>query len=175
VLAGTSGTGKTVLLEALRTRGFLTHSEVTRAVLQEQVAQDGDALPSKNPSLFLEEMLRRSIKKHDASVAHPAPVFFDRGVPDLVAYAQRFNVDPCPYREASETYRYNPVCFLLPPWREIYTKDQWRGGEYEFYEEFHHALTQSYQSLGYHFVEVPRVSVAKRADFVLAQVQGMGV
>jgi predicted ATPase len=172
VLAGTSGTGKTMLLEELKSRGFLTHSEVTRAVLQDQVAQNGDALPSKNPSLFVAEMLRISIQNYEASMAHRGPVFFDRGVPDLVAYAQRFNVDTNPYIEAAEQYRYNQVCFLLPPWREIYTKDEWRGGEYEFYEKFHHSLTHAYQSLGYSLVEVPRFGVTERADFVMEIVQG---
>lgn len=175
VLAGTSGTGKTALLDALRARGFLTHPEVTRVVLQEQVAQNGDALPSKSPALFVAEMLRRSIDNHAASVGHPGPVFFDRGVPDLVAYAQRFDVDPDPYRQAAEAYRYNTACFLLSPWRAIYTKDQWRGGEFEFYEAFHHGLMQAYQAHGYRFVEVPRVSVDQRADFVIAQVRRLGL
>ena len=138
-------------------------------MLQEQVAQDGEALPSKDPALFVAEMLRRSIDNHAASVGHPGPVFFDRGVPDLVAYAQRFDVDPAPCRQAADAYRYNTICFLLSPWRAIYTKDQWRGGEFEFYEAFHQTLMQAYLAHGYRFVEVPQVSVAQRADFVVAQ------
>jgi predicted ATPase len=53
ILVGTAGTGKTSVLNHLRSAGFFCVSEMAREVLNEQLATDGPALPSKNPTLFL--------------------------------------------------------------------------------------------------------------------------
>jgi predicted ATPase len=170
IIAGTSGTGKTSLLNELNNRQYPTHAEVPREVLQDQVARDGDALPAKNPTLFIEEMLRCSIERYEASLDVTSAVFFDRGIPDLLAYAARFGVDSDMIRRAGETYRYNSTCFLCSPWRAIYTKDAFRGGEFEFYEQFHQALIQGYEHFGYRFIKLPFVSVKSRADFIVEQI-----
>jgi predicted ATPase len=171
ILAGTSGTGKTALLNELQARGYSTHSEVTRAVLEDQVACDGDALPSINPALFIHTLLLDSIERFDASIDAAKPVFFDRGIPDLIAYAARFNVDDSAIRAAGNRYRYNATCFLLPPWKTIFKNDKFRGGTFEFYEAFHLSLMQGYRDLGYRFVELPLVSITARADHILDHIK----
>jgi predicted ATPase len=53
VLAGTSGTGKTSVLDDLRSRSYKCADEAARSVLSEQLEIDGPALPIKNPMLFV--------------------------------------------------------------------------------------------------------------------------
>lgn len=52
VLAGTSGTGKTSVLQHLQSLGYNCSEEAARAVLTEQLASDGPALPNKKIFLF---------------------------------------------------------------------------------------------------------------------------
>ena len=56
-------------------------------VLAEQRAIDGDGTYDRNASLFVDLLLQRSIDKHVAARTESAPVLFDRGVPDYIAYA----------------------------------------------------------------------------------------
>jgi len=45
VITGGPGSGKTSLIEALRSRGYNSTVEAGRAIIQDQVAIDGRALP----------------------------------------------------------------------------------------------------------------------------------
>jgi predicted ATPase len=91
IFVGASGTGKTALLHFLRSSGIACVDEVTRKVLEQQLAIDGPALPAKDPLLFVQAMLKESIQDYNASRLANGPVFFDRALPDLVAYAIRFS------------------------------------------------------------------------------------
>ena len=93
VLTGTSGTGKSALLEALVERGYEGFSEPVRKTLENQLAIDGPALPSKDAGLFVRELLEQSLGDYTESLKTGKVTFFDRGLPDLIAYAKRFGVD----------------------------------------------------------------------------------
>ena len=170
IIMGTSGTGKTSLVAQLRDRGYQVHNEVTREILSEQLSIDGPALPSKAPLLFVQKMLDRAIAQHLESQLIEEPVFFDRGIPDIIAYAERFKVEPLGVEEAAEKYLYNRICFLCPPWKEIFVNDPQRGGSFEFYSDFHARLVSVYQRLNFEIIELPLVSVNERVDFILQKV-----
>src|SRR6476646_4988836 len=57
VITGGPGSGKTALIEALRSRGYACSNEAGRVIIQDQVAIDGRALPWRDPLLFAELML----------------------------------------------------------------------------------------------------------------------
>lgn len=63
--------------------------------------------------------------------------------------------------------RYNERIFLLPPWREIYENDDERKQNFEEVVRTYDAMKLVYDKLGYQIVEVPLISVDKRADFIL--------
>ncbi len=143
-------------------------SEPARIVLARQLAIDGPALPSKSPLLFVREMLAKasdSYKKAPSKV----PVFFDRGIPDLIAYAIRFEVDSSEFERAAKLFSYNPTVFLFPPWKEIFVNDNERKISFENSLIFHQTLVERYQKLNYDLVEVPFSSIAERAQFIVAR------
>ena len=58
-------------------------------------------------------------------------VFFDRGIPDVLAYMDYFDQEYGPeFIDALESHRYDSI-FLLPMWQEIYTSDSERFESYE--------------------------------------------
>ena len=174
VLVGTSGTGKTALLEALISRGYPGFVEPVRAVLEEKLAHDGPALPAKDPRLFLDRLLSVFLSDRERALGHGGPCFFDRGLPDLIAYAGRFGVDPTSYIDAAKRYRYASTVFVLPPWKEIFHQDEMRGGTYEQYEAFHARILSAYDHVGYQALLVPKVSLVERVAFIEGQLHVSG-
>ncbi len=173
VISGTSGTGKTTLLESLQQEGYPCYREPIRALLTEQLQIDGPALPSKNPSLFVEEMLKMSIRDYEKAKEDESPVFFDRGIPDVVAYAARFGVEDVDVESVARSHRYNPVVFLLQPWEAIFVKDEMRGKSFEEYLQFHEQLKEAYLKLDYTVCEVPQVDIKERTQFVMSHIQSV--
>ncbi len=91
---------------------------------------------------------------------------YDRGLPDCIAYAQGFEVDSAAALVAAEARRYADPVFIAPPWEEIYTVDDLRRMTFAMVEVFHRDLVESYETLGYDLVELPRSTVADRVAFV---------
>jgi predicted ATPase len=169
IISGGPGAGKSTLLNALRTAGFLCFDEVSRQVIQEQVALDSRCLPWIDLDCFAQLVLQRMIDQYetasdrdDASVA-----FFDRGIPDIIAYLRvgELTVGEAWY-QASRQFPYEPLVFMAPPWEAIYVNDSERWQTFAEATALHQALVETYQALGYTILELPRVSAADRVTFV---------
>ena len=117
VITGGPGSGKTSLIDALAARGYQRSFEAGRALIQQQVAVAGRALPWADRLLFSELMLSWEIRSYQMAEKIPGLVFFDRGVPDVEGYLRLLKV-PVPehIRKAAEIFRYNRRVFLAPPW-----------------------------------------------------------
>src|SRR5689334_11141039 len=126
VLTGAFGSGKSTILQYLRTLGFQGLAEAAGQILAEQSSIDGDGVPEKDPRLFVELMLSRMMGEYHRLQTPDAPVFFDRGIPDMLGYASLFGFDYTPGQNAARLYRYNPRVFFAPAWEQIYTTDEER-------------------------------------------------
>jgi predicted ATPase len=169
VLTGAPGVGKTSLLKELEA-SFRCVPEPARIILAEQRASKSEALPEKNPELFCELLLQRSIQDYEKNRNHDGPVIFDRGVPDNIAYAACFGLDASHYLRTAKNYQYSRMVFLLPPWEEIYSTDDERKMNFRQVCEFHELIRKAYSNLGYNLIEVPRCSIQERASFVKKQI-----
>lgn len=166
VITGTSGTGKTMLLEALKQRNHLCFDEPVRQLLQDQLATDGPALPAKNPQLFVQTLQLHFQRDYLQAQASGLTAFFDRGWPDSLAYAERFNLDVRAFDVDASKWRYHKTVFVTPPWREIFRNDPERKGSFELYLDFHERLTRVYRQLDYQLCELPCVSISERVAFI---------
>ncbi len=171
ILAGSSGTEKTTALEQLRNDGFNCVEEAPRSILTEQLLIQGPGLPSNNPLLFIQMMMDRNINGFERSKPNIGPTFFDRGMPDLIHYAIRFNVELVEFEKASKEYLYNKTVFVFPPWKEIFVNDSLRGMTFEKSVEFHELLMKIYQRLNYDLISVPFDTSEARSKFILDRVK----
>ena len=168
VVTGGPGSGKSSLVDALQQRGNARSVEAGRAIIQDQRAIGGRALPWVDPILFAELMLAWEMRSYRIAQDQAARVFFDRGVPDVVGYLRLMRL-PVPEHmlKAAGTFRYNRRVFIAPPWPEIFSEDRERKQDFDEAVRTYEAMVTTYTELGYELVEIPRVSVLDRANFVL--------
>ena len=168
VLTGGPGSGKSTLIDALSRAGHRTFPEAGRAIIQDQVARGGRALPWVDPLLFAEMMLSWDLNSYHLAEPLSGPVFFDRGIVDVIGYLQLMHLPvPAHMRHAAQKFRYNRVVFVAPPWQEIFKQDRERKQDFEEAKRTCEAVTTAYSENGYELIELPRSSVEKRVTFVL--------
>ncbi|WP_338011639.1 AAA family ATPase [Streptomonospora alba] len=153
--------------------GYASSPETGRAVIRDQAAVGGRALPWIDPDLFAEVMLSWEMRAHGRAAERGASVFFDRGVVDVVGYL-RVEGRPVPehVHAAARRFRYDRTVFIAPPWPEIYRTDTERKQSFARAERTHAAMVAAYTDCGYDLVDLPRASVAERARFVAARMGG---
>lgn len=171
VVTGAPGSGKTPVVRELMRRGFLGVNEPAREILAEQRAIGGNGVYDKDSQLFCDLMLERAIADYERLADAGEPAFFDRGIPDMVGYAEIFGLDPSAAQAASRSYRYDDVVFALPAWPKIYVTDAERKMTFESAQAFGNRVREVYLALGYRIVEVPRDSVVARASFISEHVR----
>ncbi|MDR3571824.1 MAG: ATP-binding protein [Candidatus Pacebacteria bacterium] len=167
VLTGGPCSGKTTLINELKGRSYSVFPESARTVIAAQLATGKNIEAIVADPLALEKL----IVAHQQELVAEAPkdqiVFFDRGIPDNVAYLRKFGI---PVEEfftnAIQSVTYRKV-FLLDMIE--FANDAER---YETPQEaawLHTEITRAYEELGYEIVQVPIIPVSERADFVLAR------
>jgi len=168
VVTGGPGSGKTTLIEALAKAGYARTLEAGRAIIQDQLAIGGPALPGRDPLAFAELMLSWEMRSYRTAEATGGPVFFDRGVTDVIGYLTLVGRPvPAHVLRAAERLRYNRHVFIAPPWPAIFTQDAERKQTPEEAVRTYEALVKAYTSQGYELVSLPLVPVEARVRFVL--------
>jgi predicted ATPase len=94
-------------------------------------------------------------------------VFFDRGLIDAASALEYLTGQPV-IESLGGVFRYNKRVFLAPPWPEIYTLDQERRHDFVEAVAEYDRLIAVYPALGYDVHVLPKVSVAERANWILA-------
>jgi predicted ATPase len=172
VLTGGPGSGKSTLLDYLQGMGYARSHEAGRGIIQDQVAIAGLALPWSDPALFAELMLCWELRSYRIAAAQMAPVFFDRGVPDIVGYLTMEGLPvPDHVHTAAKTFRYHRRVFIAPPWPEIYGQDSERKQSYDKAERTYESMAATYIAYGYELVHLPLAPVAERARFITASLR----
>ena len=175
VITGGPGTGKTSLVRSLEEAGYLCFHEIIRDLTSEAIGSNDPSEFDTNPLAFVddpfafnEKILQGRLKQfHEASEADGKIVFFDRGMPDVLAYMDYFDqaygedfMSPC------RQFRYDKV-IILPPWKGIYKSD---GERFESFEEacaIHEELLGKYRYFDYLPFELPTGTVKERENSVV--------
>lgn len=166
-ISGCSGGGKSTLLGELRRRGFATVDEPGRRIVAEEIKRAGRALPWTDGVAFARRAIEVSLADRADADASARWIFFDRGLIDAAAALEHLTGEPV-VKSLGLVYRYNKCVFLAPPWPEIYESDKERPhGLAEAVAEYDR-LIEVYPLLGYDIHMLPKVSVAERADWILA-------
>jgi predicted ATPase len=174
IVTGGPGSGKSTLIEALTAQGVAHMPEAGRAIIQDQVAIGGTALPWSDRAAYAELMLSWEMRSYREAQWVTGPVLFDRGAPDILGYLKLSGLPaPAHIRRAAEGLRYNRQVFLAPPWPEIFVQDAERKQSVEEAEATCRALVEVYSELGYELVTLPMAPVPERARFVRERIAAL--
>lgn len=171
VIVGGPGSGKTTIIEALSENGHCCYPEISRQITLEARKRGIEQLFLEQPILFSELLLEGRKKQFEkAGTELSEVVFLDRGIPDILAY-MHYSGDSYPsfFDSASRENRYDQI-FLLPPWKEIYVCDDARYENFEQASLIYKHLKETYSQYSYDCIEVPKDSVEKRIEFILANI-----
>ncbi len=179
VITGGPGTGKTVIINALESSGHYCFHEIIRSMTLEAKKDFNLDTPGTNPIAFVDDsksfninlLYGRLNQYNKAKELDRELVFYDRGMPDVLAYMDYFDQSyEQDFTQICQQNRYDQI-FILPPWREIYIQDNERLENYAQATEIHHHLEKTYTALGYDIIEVPFASIAERMNFILHNIQ----
>ena len=168
VLTGGPGTGKTTIMKQLDTLGHVCLHEISRQIILEGQKNGIEQLFLEDPLAFSQALFHgRKAQFMEVKAAMHTPVFFDRGLPDVVAYMDYLNQQsPEKFLKDLATHRYDHV-FILPPWQAIHVQDNERYESFEQGQKIHHFIVNRYENLGYRPIEVPVGTVDERTEFIL--------
>lgn len=170
VLTGAMGSGKSTLIREIRKAGVRCVAEPAREILAEQRLIESDGVPEQNPELFCKLMLSRALQNYSQPLHGSEIHIFDRGIPDMIAYAELFSIDTAPFYKAADQNRYNPKVLFCGGWEAIYTNDSERKIGFEGARVFGERVGLIYRQLGYQIVDVPFQPIEERTSFILEQV-----
>ena len=131
VITGGPGTGKTSIINELKNQNYHCFEEIIRSLTVEAKKEKEDSTHSSNPIAFVNNPLDfntrllngRLNQFEQAAIIEKPLIFFDRGIPDVLAYMSFFNQSYSEdFLNVCLNHKYNHV-FLLPPWESIYEVD----------------------------------------------------
>jgi len=178
VITGAPGTGKTVVVEGIEAMGYHCFHEIIRSMTAKAKLEGTTKVPVSNPLAFVDDpfkfnqlLLKGRLTHFKEANKLDIPVFFDRGIPDILAYMDYF--DQAYGKEFSETCinnRYDAI-FIMPPWKEIYISDNERLETFAEAERLHEHLMTSYKKYGYSPILVPKTTITERIFFILNELK----
>ena len=168
VITGGPGSGKTSVIKKLEEDGFTCIHEISRTITLEARTEGIPQLFTTNPLLFSKRILDGRISQFQNISNIGAPyIFYDRGIPDVVAYmdtiGQSYGEE---FTDACRNFTYDGV-FLLPPWEDIYISDNERYESFQDALIIHGFLERTYKKFGYQIMDVPVGTIAQRVSFIL--------
>lgn len=180
VITGGPSTGKTSVIKYLENLGYPCLHEVIRLMTLEQKEEKNDLVFKTNPIVsvadpkeFNQRILNARVSQYNSldGIDTHESVFFDRGIPDVLAYmdcfGQAYETD---FEKACTDHPYDQV-FIMPPWREIHVSDNERFENFEESLQVYGCLTHSYTQLGYEVEVVPKMAIAERATYILDSIK----
>lgn len=166
VITGAPGTGKSSLLDALSQKGYEVYPEIARHVIAESQLAGIPLTPWQDLPGFTEEVMSRRVFQFP-DIPQESITFMDRSLPDSLAYLDWGGEKTKPHwLEWAQKYRHATTVFICPPWKEIYAADSQRLETFEESLEIHKHMVSVYKRLNYSLVEIPLISVSKRATFI---------
>ena len=164
VITGAPCSGKTSVIRELQNRGHHVIEEVARLFINEQLDKGRTLEEIKTDVLLFEKAILYRKLDIEKTLPTNERIFFDRAVPDSIAYFLIEDLDPLESFEKSRTHRYRSI-FLFD--RLALENDRVRSENDKKAEKIDFLLEDAYRRLGYEILRIPVMPVQNRTDSIL--------
>jgi predicted ATPase len=164
VITGAPCSGKTAVIRMLQQRGYKVVHEVARAYIDNELIKGKALTEIKADEGSFERHILMEKVRIEAQLSKDEIIFFDRGVPDSIAYYKLNGLNAAEPFQKSLEVRYQNV-FLFERLR--FLTDPVRSENEKTARRLKQLIEESYQSLSYDIIHVPLLSVEERTEFIL--------
>lgn len=166
VITGGPSSGKTSVLKELAKLGYIVYPEAARVFIDQEMAK-GKSIKKIRGN---EAEFQRKVLKIKIEVEKKAPkdkiVFFDRAIPDSIAYYQICSLEPKEVLKFCKKKQYKKIfLFEQLPFGQDYARIE----DGETIEKLNKVLKASYEKLGYEVIKIPAASVKERVKKILSE------
>jgi len=168
ILTGAPCSGKTAVINELARRGYGVVHEAARAHIEGKLAEGFSLERIRRDEEAFEHLILEMKIAIEEKLDVEKTIFFDRAVPDSIAYFRLAGLDPSVPMARSGRVQYKKV-FLLD--RLPVRKDPVRREDEQSAQTIEKLLLECYRSLGYPVIRIPVSTVSKRADLILQHLE----
>ena len=164
IITGGPCSGKTKTIEYLAFLGYATVPEAARVLIDIEEAKGKTINEIRHDEIkFQDRALKMKIEVENR-IPIKRMTFFDRGIPDSIAYYQICGKNALSIIKNIQKRKYKQIFLLdqLP-----FEKDYARIENEKLSNKLNHLLYKAYSDLGYNIISVPPQSIEQRAKFIL--------
>jgi predicted ATPase len=168
VITGGPSSGKTTVLKELEKMGYIIYPEAARVLIDEEMAK-GKLLKEirDDETEFQRKVLKIKIET-EKRVPESKIVFFDRAIPDSIAYYQICGLDLKEVLKFCKKNQYKKIFFFK---KLTFNQDYARTENGKTIEKLNKLLKESYRKLGYELINIPAMSVKDRVQKILREIK----
>lgn len=170
VVTGAPFSGKSRTLDRLAFFGYPVVPEAARVFVHDELSKGKPLDEIRGDEVAFQRQVLALKVEAEERTATDRLTFFERGIPDSIAYNILCGEDNTSALEASKRKRYRGV-FLLDPLNLPFEKDHARTESEAKARKLDELLFSAYTNLGYSVVRVPVMTISERVQFILNTIQ----
>ncbi len=168
VITGGPGSGKTTIINNLSKLGYFTIPEYSRFFIEREMKKGKKISDIRGNEVKFQDKLLKIKLMMDKKAPKNKTVFFDRGLPDSLAYYIFLKSKPPELlrRMNGNTYKKVFMLDMLP-----YKNDSARIEHAKDAKKIHLIIKKVYKDLGYEVIRIPVMTVEKRVKLILSKIR----
>jgi len=167
VITGGPSSGKTSVVKELEKSGYKVYYEAARIFIDEEMLKGKSVKEIRSSEAEFQKKILEIKLETEKSAPKDKIVFFDRAVPDSIAYYQICGLNPKEVIEICREKKYEKIFFLeLLPSEDDYARVE----NSATVEKLNKLLKESYLNLGYELIEIPVTAVKERVKMILHKI-----
>lgn len=164
VITGAPCSGKTTLIEALEREGFSVVPEVARMLIDSEIIKGRTIQEIRSDEKIFQDAVLAMKYEIEKSLPVESVTFFDRGIPDSLAYYELHNFPITDIDRKKILHSNYKKIFILDYIPLV--QDYARTETVEEQKQLDHLLEKAYRDCRIEIVRVPLMSVPKRVAYV---------
>jgi len=172
VISGGPGTGKSSIIDELSKKGYRIFEESSREIIKKYKKLGYEQLFLSDPIKFSEILLKNRTNQYiESNNTDSKFCFFDRGIPDILAYLDyKKTLFNNKFEISAKKYKYDRV-FIAEPWKKIYQNDQQRYESFDELLKIDKRIKETYKRLGYKYFIIPNTTIVERVNYIIDKIR----